>query len=120
MLSIFPSLFAYEQLAPTLIRITLAIILLHWLYVGMKSANATKGDKVVSALEGLAGILILAGYMTQLGALIVVIDMIVRIVQKIGKKQFLTNGVNYYLVVLVLALTLMVTGAGLCAVDWPL
>jgi uncharacterized membrane protein YphA (DoxX/SURF4 family) len=120
MLSIFPSFLAYEQFAPTVIRLVLGFILLHWLYQSWKDRSLSNKQRILPTLEGLAGVLIVLGYMTQLGALIVIVDMIIKLSKKIGSKQFLTDGINYYLIVLALAFTLLVTGAGLFAYDLPL
>lgn len=121
MLTIFPSLLAFEQLAPTLVRITLAIILIHWAYKGLSvDKKKLTPIKIVHTLEGIAGLMLFFGLWTQIGALIVIVDMIVKLYHKVTKKAFLTDGVNYYFLVLILALTLLVTGAGLFAMDLPL
>lgn len=120
MLTIFPSLLSYEQLAPTLVRLTLAVILIHWAYKGIRNNKILTAPRCVATVEGVAGVLLLLGVWTQIGALIVVVDMIVKLVQKVGKKEVLSDGVNYYLIVFVLALTLLVTGAGFLAYDLPM
>ena len=75
---------------------------------------------VLGIIEGVAGILLVIGLWTQVAALVVFVDLVIRLVERIMKKAFLTDGVNYYLVLLVMAISLMVTGAGWIAFDLPL
>ncbi len=121
MLTIFPSLLAFEQFAPTIIRLTLAVILIHWAYkslaVDPKKFTIMKG---VHTIEGIAGILLFIGLWTQLAAFIVIVDMLIKLYQKVSKRAFLTDGVNYYFIMFILALSLLVTGAGAFAIDLPL
>ena len=119
MLSIFPTLLAYEQLAPFIIRIALGAVLIYWRIKASKE-TATIANKTVRTLEGVSGILLIIGLYTQVASLFVVIDMIVRIVDKIKHRQFLTDGVNYYALLLVMALSLVFLGAGAFSFDLPL
>jgi uncharacterized membrane protein YphA (DoxX/SURF4 family) len=77
-------------------------------------------QKAIGIIEGVAGILLVIGLWTQVAALVVFVDLVIRLVERIMKKAFLTDGVNYYLVLLVMAISLMVTGAGWIAFDLPL
>ncbi len=120
MLSLFPSLLSFAPLAPFLIRLTLGIILILWTLQTFKNGSTTSSHKTISGIEGIAAILLIIGAWTQGAALFIVIDLIVRLIWKIRAKQFLTNGINYYLILLVLAVTLLLTGAGGFAFDYPL
>jgi len=120
MLSLFPSLFTWSFISPTLIRLTLAAVLITWTYSSLRKVAATPQDKIIGIVEGVAGLLLIIGLWTQAAALFVAVDLIVRIGGKIRAGKFLTQGVNYYLILLVLALSLLVTGAGFFAIDWPL
>ncbi len=117
MLSLFPHLFQYELLAPFLIRIILGVIFLHWAFREMKNSSAGSVKKLIAILEGVAGILLIIGLWTQGAALFVSLDLLVRTFERAQKKAFLTDGVNYYLVLLVMAVSLLVLGAGVWAFD---
>lgn len=119
MLSIFPSLLAYEQLSPFLIRITLALVLIYWAYQGLKSEQGI-WKKVANVIEGLVGVLILLGLWTQVAALIAAVGLLVCLIGKIRNRAFLTDGVNYVLILFVLAVSLLFSGAGAFAFDLPL
>ena len=71
-------------------------------------------------IEGVAGILMLIGLWTQGAALVIIVDLIIRLVAKIKSRSFLTDGVNYYLFMLVIAISLLLTGPGILSFDLPL
>jgi uncharacterized membrane protein YphA (DoxX/SURF4 family) len=120
MLSAFPYLLSWGELAPLIIRATLGSIFIYWAYRAFRKGPATLQTKIVAVAECIAGILLVIGLWTQVAALFAAIDLVMRLVERIRSKAFLTDGVNYYLVLLVLALSLLVTGAGFMAFDLPL
>ncbi len=118
MLSLFPTLFSYSQISPLLIRITLAVVLLFWAYKALRTfAGSSLLNKTGCIVEVVVGVLLLLGLWTQGAAIVAVIDLIVRLVERGTKRAILTDGVNYYLILLVLALSLIVTGPGIWARD---
>ncbi|MDE2038348.1 MAG: hypothetical protein KGI69_03990 [Patescibacteria group bacterium] len=119
-LSLFPSLLTWQLAAPLMIRIVLGAVFIHWAYKELRNPVATIHAKGLCVIEGLAGILIFIGLYTQGAALVAAIDLVIRLIGRISKKAFLTDGVNYYLLLLVLAASLMVTGPGFLAFDLPL
>ena len=120
MLSLFPSLLSWNQLSPFLIRLCLGITLIFLKYKTFKKSGATSKEKVVSVIEFISAILILIGLWTQLAAIVIAIDMIIRLLDKAKSRAILTDGVNYYLILFVLAISLALTGAGFFAFDMPL
>lgn len=119
MFSIFPSLLGFESFAPVLLRLVLGSIFIYWGYSNVKK----RGDKNAIAIgcgEILVGVLFVIGLFTQLVALISLIVFAVKIYKKISSKQFLTDGVNYYLILLIISLCLLFTGPGFIAFDLPL
>ncbi len=120
MLSIFPNLLSYNQLSPFLIRITIGIIMVYWAYSSFRTGDRDVKKMPIKVAEGMAGLLLIIGLFTQVAALIVSIDLLIRIFDKIMKKSFLTNGVNYYFIMLIMTISLLFIGAGLFAIDLPL
>lgn len=120
MLTVFPDLLSYNQLSPFLIRITLGIIMVYWSYRSIREQNKQIGKLSIGFIEGVSGILLIIGLWTQVAAMVVFADLAVRTVQKIMKKAFLTDGVNYYFILLIMAASLMFMSAGLLAFDLPL
>ena len=119
MTTFFPSLLSWSELSPLLIRLTTGAVFLYWAYGSMTSKAADPKDKVISTTEGIVGVLLVLGLWTQIVALAAVIDLVIRLIDKMRNRAFLTNGVNYYLILLVMALSLLLTGAGLIAFDLP-
>jgi uncharacterized membrane protein YphA (DoxX/SURF4 family) len=119
MLSTFPDLLSYQMFAPLLIRLTLGIILIHWTYKTLRSHPDTN-KKMVAIVEGVAGLLLVIGLWTQVAALVIAVDLVIRLFGKYQTKSLLTDGVNYYFILFILALTLLFTGAGFVAIDLPL
>ena len=119
-LSVFPYLLSFEQLSPVLIRLVLGAILAYWSYKGLRQKNTSSMNKLLAALEGVLGLLLILGLWTQVAALVAAVGLVVMIIQQIRTKSFMNNGVNYTLILLVLALSLLVTGPGWWAFDYPL
>lgn len=119
-LSLFPSLFAYQQAAPLLVRLVLGAVFIHWAYKEFRNPAATIHAKGLCVIEGVVGILIFIGLYTQGAALIAAIDLLIRLIGRVANKAFLTDGVNYYLILLILAASLLVLGPGFLAFDLPL
>ena len=117
MLSLFPTLLSWDQVSPFLIRIVLGAIFLHWAYKAMKHRPVSANKKAVALIEFVTGTLLIIGLWTQAAAIAAGLNLIVRLVERIQKKAFLTDGVNYYLILFVLALSLLVTGPGIWAKD---
>jgi uncharacterized membrane protein YphA (DoxX/SURF4 family) len=120
MLSLFPVLLSYERVAPFLLRLVLAVILFHWSYGRFKKGPRTPLLTAAGIVEAVTGLLLFLGLLTQLAALILIIVMIAKLAQKIKTKAFFTDGVNYYFVVLVIAVSLLFLGPGAFAFDYPL
>ena len=120
MLSVFPSLLSLQQLSPLLIRLILGLVIAFEAYRVYSKGSISLQQKSLSILEAIAGILLIIGLWTQIAALFVAIDLIIRLAYKIKSRNFLSDGINYYLILLVLAISLLFTGAGFLAFDMPL
>jgi len=119
-LSVFPSLLAWSQISPLLIRLALGAVFIYWAYQPLFGKNNNSQKKTLAVIEAIIGILLVIGLWSQVAALAATIELILCSYKKITEKAFLTNGVNYYLILLVLALSLLVTGAGFFSIDLPL
>lgn len=119
MLSLFPALYSYGQVAPFLLRLTLGAVLIYWAYGRMKSK---KSPALISlgVLEGIVSILLVIGLYTQLAALVAAVVSFVQLIRKAQTKSLFTDGVNYYFILLVISLSVMLLGAGIFSIDLPL
>ena len=120
MISMFPSLLAWDQLSPLLIRLTLGITLAFFGYRKIMSRGQSSGSNstIYGGLEILVSIFLIIGLFTQLAALINAIILVIKLGFKAANKQLLTDGINYYILLFVMCLSLLVTGAGLFAFDY--
>ena len=107
-------------MAPFLMRLVLGGVFIHWAYKEFRNRAATGQTRILAGVEGIAGILLVIGLWTQGAALFAIADLVIRLGGRVMKKSFLTDGVNYYLILLVLALSLLVLGAGAFAFDLSL
>ncbi|MBI5787026.1 MAG: DoxX family protein [Candidatus Niyogibacteria bacterium] len=133
MLNLFPALLDYSNFAPLLLRVVLGLVFVVHGYpklfggfsqtVGFFESVGIKPGKfwafVVGAVEFFGGIALILGFATQLAALLIAINMVVAMA-KVKFKMGFVNGYEFDLVLLAMALSLMLTGAGAFALDWPL
>ena len=119
MLSLFPSLLAFGPLGPLVLRLVLGVVLVYWAYSSLKQRK-TPLLTTLGLIEGVMGILLIIGLFTQGAALVTAIILVTKLVNKIKEKAFFTSGVNYYFILLIVALSLLVLGAGAFAFDYPL
>jgi|SRR3989344_6941910 len=135
MLSVFPQLFAYEQLAPLILRLVLGIIFIAHGYpklfknfgatvdffgsVGLKPAKFLV--IIVAVSEFFGGIALVLGFLTQIAALLITMVMLVAMVyvKKIKFKKGLVDGYEFDLILFAAALALLFLGPGAFAIDLP-
>lgn len=118
MLSLFPSLFSWSELAPFLLRLTLGAVFIYSSARVLRDRSSPSRQKAVGTIEVIAGSLLIIGLWTQLAALVLVVDLLIRLIDRANRRAFLTDGVNYYLLLLVMAISLLVMGAGFFAFDY--
>ncbi|MCR4334370.1 MAG: hypothetical protein NUV47_01395 [Patescibacteria group bacterium] len=117
MLSAFPTLLNYSMIAPFLIRLTLAGV-----FLVMAKSNVMSGGhkKTIGTIQIIGSLFLIIGLFTQVVALVFGIYLVYLIQQKIKTHAFLTKGINYYLILFILCVVLLISGAGRFAIDIPL
>jgi len=120
--SLFPDLLSYSMLGIFAVRAILGCTLLTLGIHEIKRRKTEESRLVFYAgiLKTVAGALLVLGLGTQIGALIAIIVLGFHIIKKIQAKHFLSDGINYYVILFVLALAIMVLGPGAFAFDLPL
>lgn len=119
MFSLFPYLLTFEGFAPFLLRLTLGAVFIFWGYGKLKKRENTN-SAILGIVEALSGVLLVIGLYTQLATLVCAVILLMRLIGKIKQKSFLTDGVNYYLILFVISVVLLLTGSGFIAFDLPL
>ncbi len=120
--SIFPSLLTYSQFGPFLIRLVLGITLAYFGYEKIRNNGTSSGSntKLYGAVEIFISIFLVIGLYTQLAALLNAVILVIKLGFKARDKKFLSDGINYYILLLIMAISLLFTGAGFFAFDLPL
>ncbi len=125
MLSIFPTLLAYGLLAPFIIRIALGAYFLYFVFKTAqndlrKSRHSPFLWGVIIAPAAIGSVLVLSGILTQVGAFILALWTLVALFSSGGGAAFGGQNRLVMLFALVMALSLLVSGAGFLAFDMPL
>lgn len=122
MLSSFPFLLAYDQVGPFIIRVVLGITLAYFGYLKVKGKGQSSGSNSVTygVVEIIVSVFLFIGLFTQLAALINIIILLIKIVRKAVNGLLFSDGINYYVLLLAMAVSLIFTGAGMWSFDLPL
>ena len=120
MLSLFPEFLTYEQLAPLMLRLILAVILFGNGYVAVKAKSANFWTKSIGIVEIVSSVMLFIGFLTQLAVLFVVGMSVMFILMKIKTKQKFLGGYDFDVLIMVCALSLFVLGPGVFSIDIPL
>ena len=131
--NIFPELFSYSLLAPLILRIVLGFIFLNlgslklgkeksgWMsslrVLGIRPAGFFTG--LLGIVEILGGLLLIAGAYTQLTALILAVICISELLIEYEEESILKRDMVFYLLLAAICISLLLTGAGLFAIDIP-
>lgn len=132
--SVFPQLFDFWFFAPLLLRVVLGAIFIVHGYPKLFKAESRQQTTgffasvgihpalfwvlLVGVVEFFGGIFLILGLLTQIVALLIAIDMIVAM-WKVKFKMGFVNGYEFDLILLVVALSLILTGPGAFALDYP-
>jgi uncharacterized membrane protein YphA (DoxX/SURF4 family) len=134
MLNPFPELLTFSLLGPFILRVTIGFILFNLGYLKLTREKTrwhttfeTLGLKPESGwtksfgvLEILGGLALIAGFYTQIAALIFVIITFIELYIEQKESSILARNAAFYLLLFVIALSLLFTGAGFFAFDLPL
>ena len=107
---------------PLLIRLVLGITLAYFGYRKIVNKGTSSGSnaKAYGAVEIIIALFLVIGLFTQLAALLNAIILVIKLGFKARDKAFLSDGINYYVLLLVMAISLIFTGPGFFAYDLPL
>jgi hypothetical protein len=119
MLSIFPPLLAFSGFSALLLRLMLGVVLVLWSQKEYKKSGIER-SVCASVIQGILGVFLIIGFLTQVSAFFTSIFLGFKLFKKIQAKAFLTDGLNYYLILFIISVSLIFTGAGYIALDLPL
>lgn len=134
MLNPFPGLLLYSMLAPFFLRVVAGFIfidlgLLSWRkererwVISLKAIRIPKPEvavRVIGIVEVLAGAMLLAGFYTQIAALILAILTLAEAYIEYKDPAILKRNLVFYILLFAITLSLLFSGAGAYAFDLPL
>jgi uncharacterized membrane protein YphA (DoxX/SURF4 family) len=134
MLNPFPELLNYALLAPLLLRVVVGLIFLDLGFLKFRSEKErwmasfeTLGLKptdlfvsLYGALQIIGGLMFIFGFYTQIAALFFVLATGTELYVEWKAREILKRDMVFYLLVFVISLSLLLTGAGAFAIDLPL
>lgn len=131
--NIFPQLFAFSLIAPLILRVVLGFIFLNLGYLKLTKEKAgwinsmnVLGLKpgeffiiILGIIELVGGLLLITGAYVQVTALILAIIAISELLVEYKEESFLKRDFVFYLLLATICISLILTGAGLYAIDVP-
>ncbi|MEK7157490.1 MAG: DoxX family protein [Patescibacteria group bacterium] len=134
MLNTFPSLLTFSLLAPLILRVVLGLIFINLGYLELTVEKKRwtkffetvhlKPAKMFVIIMGLAeiigGFFLLTGFMTQIVALVFSIITFGEFYAEYREETLLKRDLIFYLLIFAISLSLLLSGAGLFAIDYPL
>lgn len=118
MLSVFPELFNYSYLAPFVLRITLGLILIRVSYLSFIK-NTGRCQKAIDITQMVSSVFIILGFLAQIASLVIIAMIITKSIKACIQKIPIERKALKILIIAV-AVSLMLLGPGLFAIDLPL
>lgn len=120
MLNPFPSLLVFSTLAPFLLRLVLGFVYLDLGILNLKSKKGSKYLMALGAVEIIGALMLFVGFYTQIAALLFVLISGVSFYLEYKDSALMKRDIVFYLLILAISLSLLLTGAGAYAKDLPL
>ena len=133
-LSVFPELLSYSHAAPLVLRVIAGIIFidLGWLVFTSEKKSWTMlfqtirfkparfFTRALGIIQIVGGLMLVAGFYTQLVALIFGIILLAECYLEMRETALLKRDIVFYVLLLTICVSLLITGAGAVALDLPL
>ena len=130
----FPSFLLYAFYAPFLLRLVVALVFIEFGYAKLTKERKSKAEFfqkiglkpgttfviVFALIELVAGAMLLVGFYTQIAALVAGIILLASMLIKTKHSTHFASTSGYYFILLVICVSLLMTGAGAYAIDTPL
>jgi uncharacterized membrane protein YphA (DoxX/SURF4 family) len=134
MLSVFPDLLSYDLLAPFILRVIAGLIFLELGYLKLGNEKgvwkmffetihfkpAQLFVTLLAVIEIISGAFLITGYLTQLAALVMAVILFGEAYVEMRDGALLKRDVVFYILLLAICVSLVLSGAGAFAFDLPL
>lgn len=120
--SMFPGLLSYQMLGALIIRLILGLTLAWFGYRKLRSRGESSGSNsgMYGFIEVVTALFIIIGLFTQLAALINIVILVIKLFFKAHEGKLFSDGINYYVLLLAMAISVVLTGPGWLAFDLPI
>ena len=114
MTTLFPSLLAYPGVAALILRVVCGVTLAYFSYKKIRGEGQSSGSnsKIYGVAELLIAVLLIIGLYTQTAALLNAIILVIKIAIKAKEGKLLTDGINYYILILAMVVSLLFLSPG--------
>jgi len=118
-MTLLPVLFGHEQVAALILRVVLGLTLAYfaWQKIQAKGDGSGSNSVIYGYIELLIAAFLIVGFFTQEAVLINIFILLIKIGFKTKEGKLFSHGVNYYVLLLAMAVALLLTGPGMWAVD---
>ena len=134
MLSVFPNLLTYSQLAPFILRVIVGVIFLELGYLKLGTEKTAWNMFfqtihfrpshlfviLLATIEIVSGAFLVVGYLTQVAALVMAIILFAEGYVELQDGALLKRDIVFYVLLLAICVSLLFSGAGKFAFDLPL
>lgn len=133
-LNVFPELLSYSFLAPMILRLALGVITINLGYLALKSERArwntffqgfgisdsNTAVTIFGLIEIIGGATLVLGLYTQVAALVFALINFVEMYAEYKDATLVKRNIVFYILLFVIAVSLLFTGAGAYSLDLPL
>lgn len=117
MLNPFPDLLIYSTLAPFILRVVLGFV---YLDLGLLNFKKSGYTKLIGLVEIMGAVMLFLGFYTQIAAIIFILIGAGSFYVEYKDEAILKRDIVFYLLVLSISISLLLSGAGAFAKDLPL
>jgi uncharacterized membrane protein YphA (DoxX/SURF4 family) len=134
MLSIFPELLSYGIVSTTIIRILIGVCLIFFGYITLFKKKDQFSEKmetnnypfgyaapwIFGLAEFIVGTFLILGFLTQIAAIISAYIFLNLSIIENDKREIFKQTPLFYIVLIIISLSLLLSGPGIFAIDFPL
>lgn len=122
MLSLWPDLFNFAPIAPVILRVALGGTFLFYGLREIIRPRYLRGviARVVGLWDTAIGLLLAVGFFTQGIAVLALLELLGYLIIRLADKKKLPIPIDYIIVMMAVAISLLFLGPGLWALDLPL
>ncbi|MFH0846270.1 MAG: hypothetical protein V1851_02645 [Patescibacteria group bacterium] len=120
MLNTFPILLYFSAIIPFVFRLVISFFFLKKAYTELitQEDRTNQTERYITILESFLALCLLVGFYTQISALLLIISTGISLI--IRKKKIQEFEKSFYVLLFVILLSFLFTGAGILAFDLPL